>query len=291
MSIDMDAFVGSFVIDRWNKKFNWVRRINRVTKTQLVSDVQRVSDYEGDSSDDYTYYYFKKFAKRFKAVEAGIKFQVVKQNSIDLNKALLSEKSFKELFQTDVDVIQNKQDFIDDVVKDHEDREESMRKYSTVKSKPLTDKDIKDKIEHNGYIGHRRFELHSILNDIYKKSFGRDFNKDEINTLEMFLTDYKTMKEIETDRVYISYSKTYEYLLDLFGKPVYRLGDTMASEFVKEHGTYSDLSKNQNFMQVTHFGKDREHISDTEDYNNCTIGFWVFDECVVWQDAGGRGTW
>jgi hypothetical protein len=289
MDIDMNKFVGSFVIDRWNRKFNWVRRINRVTKTQLVSDTQRVSDYEADDKEDYTYYYFKKFAKRFKAVDAGVKFDVV--DSTGLNNALLSKKSFKELFQTDVDEIQNKQEFIDYVVDDHKKRHEEYSKYSNTRFKALSEKEIKNEIDRNGYIGHRQFEIYQIIKDLYLSSFGREFNEDELNTLEMFLIDYETMKKMENDRKYLSYTPIFEYLSKLFEKPVYRLGDSMASEFIKEHNTYSELSKNQNFMQVTHFGNDAEHISDSEDSNNCTIGFWVFDECVVWQDAGGRGTW
>jgi hypothetical protein len=291
MDIDINAFVGSFVIDRWNKQYRWVRRINRVTKTQLVSDTQRVSDYEGDDSDKYTYFYFKKFAKRFKAVEAGTKFQVVEPKALELFNALKSEKSFKELFQTDVDEIQSKQQIIDDINKAHRKSYEDFKQYSDKRYKALSEKDIEDKLRHSGYIGHKTFEIYQAIPDIYENEFGREIDESENFTLAQLLTDYETYKKKSENRRYDFDSPIYEYLSNLFEKPVYRLGGTLRDDFVRETNTYSDLSNNMNWMQVTHFGNDAEHILDTEDSKNRTIAFWVFDECIVYQDGGGRSTW
>jgi hypothetical protein len=278
--IKTSDFLGDFVLDKWNAKYKWVRRINRVSPAQLISDTQRVSDYEGEDLEDWDFYYFKKFAKRFRLKDYNEKYEVIKNDRQSLNDALLSKKSFKELFQTDVDKIQDKQAFIDAV-------QERATKYG---GKPLTGKKLDEEIFSNGFIGHKSFELYNTLRDVYKDMFKRIFKSSELYTLQQFLTDYNHSLKQKEEKSYNTDYKVFEYLQDLFGKPVYKLGDCLR-QYIQEDLAYSDLSKNQYFMQITHFGDDKENIKNSDNKFNDTISFWVFEDRVVYQEDSGRSSW
>jgi hypothetical protein len=78
-----------------------------------------------------------------------------------------------------------------------------------------------------------------------------------------------------------------DYLESLFNVPVFFI-----SENVREHNEQSKLTESIIYMHVNHFGsKENKDITSDDSYHNRTIGFWLFNDKLVFQYEGGKENW
>lgn len=79
-----------------------------------------------------------------------------------------------------------------------------------------------------------------------------------------------------------------DYLEETFGVPVYNIWN----DKVREHNTQGKLCESMTLMHVNHFGGvDKKKISREENECNRTIGFWLFEDRIIFQDEDGKDTW
>lgn len=81
--------------------------------------------------------------------------------------------------------------------------------------------------------------------------------------------------------------KVVDYLRTLFNREkIYFLHDYESERSNK----MSFIQKEMIFMHVNHFAEYKQHLSHKEN-DNCTIGFWLFKDCLVYVSQSTRDTW
>lgn len=94
--------------------------------------------------------------------------------------------------------------------------------------------------------------------------------------LESFLSDANFYPELES------------YLKDLFQVDVVFYIAEMCFDY---HNNMGLIGKSVTYFQITHFGDDKDKISEKEHRLNETIGFWKFGNKLIFSIQDGIGSW
>lgn len=120
------------------------------------------------------------------------------------------------------------------------------------------------------------------LRKIENKWFEGSKNWDET---EYFKAGYR-VRNVSEEKDYWNYPLV-QYLEKLFGVTVYRI-----NEKVREHNEQSKLYESITLMHINYFGGiDNKVITLDEGYHNRTIGFWLFEDKLIFQYEDGKETW
>jgi len=93
-----------------------------------------------------------------------------------------------------------------------------------------------------------------------------------------------------------SNEKIANHLREITGIETIYMADSLSSKINKNNWHYTKLESDEHgremiFYQITHHGDDKSIIYDDEDQYNEPIGFWVFDDCVVYKRMSGYSEW
>jgi hypothetical protein len=223
-----------------------------------------------------------------------------------LNKLVLAEwinGDFRQLFLRRINR-ETKTQYISDVPKTCLDYDSEPPKYGHVakwakRFNKLPNGEIKARLNHR-YNSDGHYELKIVENAskdlLCKYSFDEVFNSKILNKwlfLEVYSENYP-LKEYnnEEDRnhpfAWLRSNDRYKlknYLYELFNVPIYNLSDNYKMDLKEEDWLDEDdnktiFNKSMTLFHVIHFKK-----------KHYTIGFWLFEDKLVYKYDSGKSTW